>query len=677
MKHHRCIVARPALRAALVASVSLAAGLAASSATAMPVASPPDGRAIDPNAVASVAPAQSVPKPVAKPVAEAAVEAEERATTPAGPETGTAKLDPVDRAPLDTETPDIESARIEAPLTTGAIPNAEPAAEMAAEPETGVETETPDTETAEIPGSPDSDTAPSSDDVAAALEAAISADNGLDAAVATFYASRDFRPLWLGKGKLNASARRIIERLGRADLDGLDPTRYATPRLDVGEAGIDVAALGRLDAAGSDPRSAALAKAELDLTAAALRFAHDAQFGTFEPESLGKFTTPKRVRPKTAAVLAGLADADDRAAYLDGFNPPHPQFKALQALLEDLRGRDPADVPPPVPAGPSMKPGKTDERLPALRARLGLPAVEGDAALIYDAATVEAVEAFQTRASLDVDGVVGPQTLAALNGGTEVTVEDVLVNMERWRWVPRDMGDLNVWVNIPEFRLRVVADGEPFFETRVIVGTKKNQTPIFSDKIEYVDVNPYWNVPRSIAAKEMMPEIRQDPSFFARRGLEVIYTGGGREVVIDPRSVDWTLWNPETMPFRFRQPPGGANALGRVKFMFPNKHAVYLHDTPTRNLFARSVRSFSHGCVRVDKPVEFADALLAREEQLNGQRIKNLIGGGDNGAHNLKRHVPVHLTYFTVWVDEAGETQKRADLYDYDSRMKAAMELGG
>ena len=480
--------------------------------------------------------------------------------------------------------------------------------------------------------------------------------------VADFYAGREFAPLWIDDGKLAGPARAVIHRLDKADVYGLDPARYDTPPLDIGLNG--------------EATPADLAVAEIALTLAAIRFAVDAQAGTFDTTTLGELMTARPVRPAARDVLDGLAGAHDRVAYLEGFNPPQPQFRALQKLLAELRERSDAETPPEIAEGPSLKPGMRDDRVPVLRTRLGVPAVEGEDALLYDDAAVAAVKTFQENASLEVDGVIGPQTRAALNGGAEITIADVLVNMERWRWVPRDMGSLHVWVNIPEYWLRVVGNGEPFFETRVIVGTKKNQTPVFSDEIEYVDVNPYWNVPRSIAVEEMMPEIRQDPSFFARRGLEVIYTGGGRDMVIDPRSVDWSLWDPETMPFRFRQPPGGGNALGRVKFMFPNKHAVYLHDTPTRNLFGRSVRAFSHGCVRVDKPVDFADALLSREEQLNGQRIKNLIGGGENGSLPMKRHVPVHLTYFTVWVDEAGETQKRADIYEYDARMKSAMGLG-
>ncbi len=188
-------------------------------------------------------------------------------------------------------------------------------------------------------------------------------------------------------------------------------------------------------------------------------------------------------------------------------------------------------------------------------------------------------------------------------------------------------------------------------------------------------VNPYWNVPRSIATKEMLPEAQRDPNFFHRRGIEVLYSQGGRTMQVDPYSVDWRQWDASNMPFRFRQPPGDANALGRVKFMFPNEHAVYLHDTPTRNLFNRGVRAFSHGCVRVENPVEFSDALLAFEESLNGARIKKLIGGGQNGSLPMKRHVPVHLTYFTVWVDDGGDLQRRPDIYGHDAKLKAALGL--
>lgn len=561
--------------------------------------------------------------------------------------------------------PEPPTAEIAKPAETESpAPEASPG--LSDKPAATTETEAPDAAPSEAKPTVADATPPAPDPVPPALETALEDTEAFGKADHTalvgFYAERQFAPLWIKDGKFDGAARAVIRRLENADAYGLDPIRYVLPDLDVGLSGT------------ADP--ATLANAELVLTVAAMQFAADAQGGIFDPATLGKFMTAAPVRPERKAVIEGLGKADDKVAYLESFNPQHPAFAALKQLLADLRTRTTEETPPEIPDGKSLKPGMSDERVPVLRARLGLPAVTGEGERDYDDATVEAVKAFQENASLDVDGVIGPQTRAALNGGSDITVADVLVNMERWRWVPREMGTHHVWVNIPEYRLRVVSGGTVEFGTRVIVGTSENQTPVFSDEIEYVDVNPYWNVPRSIATKEMMPEIRRDPDFFARRGLEVIYTGGGRDMVIDPRSVDWGLWNPENMPFRFRQPPGNANALGRVKFMFPNKHDVYLHDTPTRNLFSRSARAFSHGCVRVDKPVEFADALLSREEQLNGQRIKHLIGGGENGSLPIKRHVPVHLTYFTVWVDDAGETQKRADIYDYDARMKAAMNLG-
>ncbi|MEJ8573815.1 L,D-transpeptidase family protein [Microbaculum marinum] len=582
---------------------------------------------------------------------------------PAEPELSNPSSETAEAAPV--AEPDAPVAEPREPASTGMADNTDspPAAEApVATVEEAIEEPAAETavETAEVSPSP------ADEDIAAALEEAISDGAAIgksnSAALTKFYAGRQFSPLWVSGGRLDGQARAVVHRLRSAEAYGLDPARYPTPELDIGLDGQSTA----VD----------LAAAEIGLTVAAVRFAQDAQTGTFDPAALGDLMTARPVRPETADVLKGLAGASDRVAYLEGFNPPQPQFKALQDLLARLRERTPEDVPPQIGDGPSLKPGMTDERIPLLRARLELPPVEGIDAHLYDDATVEAVEAFQEKASLEVDGVIGPQTRAALNGGAEITIADVLVNMERWRWVPREMGDLHVWVNIPEYWLRVMSGGAPMFETRVIVGKPENQTPVFSDEIEYVDVNPFWNVPRSIAVKEMLPHIRQDPGFLERQGLQVLYTTGGQEYLVNPYSVDWSRFNEDNLPFRFRQPPGNANALGRVKFMFPNKHAVYLHDTPSRNLFAKSVRAFSHGCVRVDNPVGFADALLSREDHLNGQRIKNLIGGGANGELPMKRHVPVHLTYFTVWVDSAGQTQKRPDIYDYDTRMKSAMGLG-
>lgn len=481
------------------------------------------------------------------------------------------------------------------------------------------------------------------------------------AAVADFYDASDYRSLWIEAGRLTPAATALIDRLARAGEDGLDPTRYATPNPRLGM-----------------PRRAPahrLAEAELKLTLAAIAYARDAQGGRVDPTRLGRNVTAKPTRPAPARILEGLAESTDPAAYVDGFNPRHPAFHALRETLAALREADARPDTPRVPDGALLRPGMEDERVPVLRARLGLTDDDSEETDLYDPGLVTAVEAFQEQSGLVVDGIVGPATLRALNSARDVTVADVVVNMERWRWLPPDMGgDHYVWVNIPEFRVRVVTEGETVFDTRAIVGRQDRQTPIFSDEIEYLEVNPYWNVPRSIASKDLLPDLQRDPLSLYRRGIQVFYTGEGRPREIDPRTVDWNAWAGRSMPFHFRQVPSEVNALGRVKFMFPNEHAVYLHDTPSRSLFNRSARMFSSGCVRVEDPVAFADAMLALEADVDGARVERLIAGGRNGAVSLKRRVPVHLTYFTVWVDESGNVQLRDDIYGHDRLL--SRELG-
>ena len=478
----------------------------------------------------------------------------------------------------------------------------------------------------------------------------------------SFYEARGHTPLWIDESGLTEAGRAVVDKLSRALEDGLDPRRYATPAQSLGYSG--------------PVTVRELAAAELKLTQAAVAYAQDAQAGLVEPSSLGPNVTANPQRPARAAILDGLARAQDAVAYLDGYHPQHPAFQALRDELAELLKAEPRPQPRRVSDGPLIRPGGSDARVPALRERLGLN--RDDDSTHYDPDLVAAVEAYQEQAGLVVDGIVGPSTLRALNSARDVTVADVLVNMERWRWLPPDMGGAHyVWVNVPEYRLRVVSDDRTAFETRVIVGKRDRQTPIFSDQIKYLEVNPYWNVPSSIAARDLVPQLRQDPMSLYRRGFQVFYTGGSGRVEIDPRAVDWSQWVGKGMPFHFRQAPSEVNALGRVKFMFPNQHAVYLHDTPQRGLFNRSERMFSSGCVRVEDPIAFADAMLALEPDVDGARVQSLIGRGDTGAINLARRVPVHLTYFTVWVDEAGAVQLRGDIYGHDERLKEELGLSG
>jgi L,D-transpeptidase YcbB len=514
------------------------------------------------------------------------------------------------------------------------------------------------------------DFAPGTDPVAKWLAAQIDAFSGSGvtagerAAMLEFYEDIGFQPVWVEDGSLTPRARALIERIERADEEGLDPGLYLTPSPMTGEA---VPAMAR-----------ELAEAELRLSAAAMAYARHAQSGMVDPSGLGPDITAKPKRPDPYLVLSGLAKSDDPAAYLHGYNPAHPGFTALRDKLALMREGVPRVLRPRVPAGGLLRPGSSDPRVPTLRQRLDVPwtGTQDDAAELYDEALHTAVRAFQEQSGLVVDGIVGPATIQALNAARDVTIADLLINMERWRWLPPDMGgDHYVLVNIPEYRLRVMSSGESVFDTRVIVGTVTRQTPSFSHEIQYIEVNPYWNVPRSIAGKDLLPELRSDPLALHRRGIQVLHSSGGRTYEIDPRTVDWNAYTGANMPFRFRQVPGEINALGRIKFMFPNQHAVYLHDTPSRSLFSRSVRMFSSGCVRVEDPTAFSDALFALEDDLDGPRVERLIAAGQTRAVNLKHRVPVHLVYFTTWVDEAGETQLRSDIYGHDETLKRALGL--
>lgn len=475
-----------------------------------------------------------------------------------------------------------------------------------------------------------------------------------------YYAENGHEPLWVEDGRLSLRAAELIERIGRADEVGLDPTRYQTPRPDLGRAGPAMAG--------------DLAAAELALSTAAIAYAADARAGRIDPADLAPEITADPQRPDPVAVLRALAGSDRPADRLEAYNPRHPGFRALREKLAELRSRELAPRPPRIDNGRLIRPGDKDSRIPELRRRLDLVADRDTEIDSYDRTLVAAVEAFQDRYGLVVDGIVGPATIRALNARRDVTVADILINMERWRWLPPDMGgDHYVRVNIPEYRLRVVSGDETTFETRVIVGMAERQTPVFSDEVEYLEVNPYWNVPRSIAARDLLPEVREDPASFNRRGIQVLYNQGGRTYQVDPRSIDWSEWSGSDMPFRFRQVPGARNALGQVKFMFPNQHAVYLHDTPSRNLFQRSQRTFSSGCVRVEDPIAFADALLALEPDMDGARVQSLIDTRDTRAVHLENHVPVHLTYFTASVGEDGEIRLHPDIYDQDAELRRAL----
>lgn len=489
-----------------------------------------------------------------------------------------------------------------------------------------------------------------------AVEAGSADDKRDRAAIVAFYAARAHAPLLMAGDDLSPKGRAVVEQLRTAALDGLEPRDYALPQR-----------------AATTPE--ARAEIEYALAMTALRYARHIASGRFEPSRLSDLVTPKPPKPDSARVLAEIAEAGDVAGALAAWAPPHPGYKRLKAELARLRG----EVEVPVvrlPPGPVLKPGARDARVAMLRERLGASAgpvpagaTANDAADVYDAPLADMVKAFQRERGLSANGSLNRETVAALNDesrGNGDKIADVIANMERWRWLPRELGDLHVFVNIPDFHLDVMKAGVSIHHARVVTGRPENQTPIFSETMKYVVVNPYWHVPQSIIQKEMLGKLQAGHGLSRSFEVEV----GNRTV--DPSTVDWTQVSARQVSIRQR--PGDGNALGNIKFMFPNQHSVYIHDTSSRSLFANSYRALSHGCVRVHEPFSFADAVLSQEKNLGGAQLKKQIGGAEKEIQ-LERQVPVHINYFTVWVDDAGQVQTRRDVYGHDAKVKKILGL--
>ncbi len=475
--------------------------------------------------------------------------------------------------------------------------------------------------------------------------------------VEAFYKARDYAPVWVNDGAVTERAKSAMATLSKAGEVGLDASDYPTP---------DFAAAKTADE---------LADAELKLTSAVLTYARQAQVGRIHFSRVAADIEFNQTAPDPASVLDNLAKASNAGAALEDYNPPHPQFKALRAKLADLRAGRPVveskteDAKPApaiqIAAGPIMRPGMKDKRVADLRKRLDIPGDKNNT--LYDDAVAEAVKTFQTTADLDTDGNVGPMTLRALNGNkpepktinraSNDPIDTVIVNMERWRWLARDLGNPHVIVNVPDYRLTLWNNGKVYWTTKIVAGKPgSHATPMISAEMKFITVNPTWNVPPSIIEKEYLPALQEDPGALDRIGLKV------------EQAADGTV--------RIYQPPGAANALGRIRFNFPNKFLVYQHDTPDKNLFKHERRAYSHGCMRVENPLMYGEKLLSLalpEQKYTAAKLESMFGGSEINI-NFPNHLWVHLTYQTAFVDDEGKLQFREDVYGRDQRMIAILK---
>jgi L,D-transpeptidase YcbB len=479
------------------------------------------------------------------------------------------------------------------------------------------------------------------------------------------YYARGGQPIWTNKDGLTSRATAAIGEIRKADDWGLKASAFELPTI------------------GSSPTTAALVEAEIKLGIAVLKYARHARGGRTDPSSISSMIDQKPVIYDPASVLAALVAANAVDAYLRELHPKHPQFERLrQALLVARGGRHEEAAPagPRIPDGPAIKPGQEHVHVALLRDRLSVPA--GDAIeTIYDAALVDAVKAYQAKHGLAASGTLNNTTRAALNG-TEArpsssfeNIQRLLINMERWRWMPDKLGPLYVWDSVPDQMTSVIQDGKVVLSEKIVVGKTTSPTPIFSADMQFIIFHPSWGVPPGMKANELWPQLRGTGGWFfgtsassvlRAHGLQVSYAGRP----VDPDSVNWS--SADIRSFDFTQPPGPTNVLGIVKFRFPNKHDVYMHDTPERHLFGGATRAFSHGCMRVQNPVKLAEVLLAADKGWSAEKVQEYVRRG--GEIKLDKPIPVHVTYFTALVDDAGKVNYRGDIYGLDRRVASALE---
>jgi L,D-transpeptidase YcbB len=496
----------------------------------------------------------------------------------------------------------------------------------------------------------------------------------------TLYEGRNWRPIWFDdQVRPSVLQAQLIDTIELAHEHGLDPDHYH--RADLIRL---LAILDDNESHATDRRI--LVDFELLASDALLSLGHHLAFGRINPETIDPGwmieRQPDHLLPRLQQAARG-SNLNLRAI-LASLLPEHPEYFALVERLALQRELAANGSWRELHSGPTMRPGDLDPRLSEIRQRLiTLGDLEAyplpdhhDHDGIYDQQLEAGVLAFQRRHGLETDGVIGQRTLAALNTSPQFRIDQLRANLERWRWLPRSLGEEYVLVNIAGYTMTAHSHGETVMQQRVVVGMPYRRTPVFTGNMTYLVLNPSWEVPYKLATRDQLPKILADSDYLDSMGFAVLQGWGSEERRIDPANVDWQALSARNFPYRLRQAPGPDNALGRVKFMFPNRHNVYLHDTPTRGLFAREERAFSSGCIRLEEPERLTQWLLTeRASIMRPERIAEILASGRETTVRLDRPMPVHLLYWTSWVDDAGKVQYRRDIYERDGPLIRALNL--
>ncbi len=531
-------------------------------------------------------------------------------------------------------------------------------------------------------------------DVLANRETGIRAVQAERKAILDHYQASGFQPLWLENGAISARAKAVLAVLADAGREGLTPDAYLPPVLTSFDA--PDAQLGSV--------TSKLAEFDVGLTAAALKYARDAYDGQFDPARLSLYNDIKIAALDPAAALRHLAFAPMAQSWLMGLQPQNPQYAALRQALAQVDSQASEANAIIIAEGPKVKPGQTDPRLPDIRRKLaalgfegtqpappppsedvivegpvmgseglktgapGLkPGLDAPDPTLLDKDLSVVLKRFQKSVQLKPTGLLDNTVVKALNTDRSEDIRRrIAINMERLRWLPKDLGKRYVFVNQAAYEVTVMDRGQEAWHSKVIVGRPMTQTAAFHDKMETVVFNPTWNVPESILVNEYLPKLYRDPAYLDKQGFKVINSKGK---VVKSASVNWPSYGGKP-PFMVQQPSGGDNALGELKFLFPNAHDIYMHDTPTRSLFKEQTRAFSHGCVRVENPRDFAAVLLGWERA----KVDAITDSGINDQVSLGEPVPVHITYFTAWPGADGKIRYFDDVYGRDGAMFKALD---
>lgn len=485
-------------------------------------------------------------------------------------------------------------------------------------------------------------------------------DSGLNLfrrdSVSKFYASRNFEPVW----KDISIRQSFIDTLQSAESQGLYFEDYHGPELE------------KMIAERKDLDKKQLSEFDVLLTDAFFKFGDHLYNGKTDPKKIHEIWDVDKDEINLKQLLQQAIQENDLEVALDKLRPQNPIYRQLITAEKEYRQlkRESKNFKE-ISGGETIKAGMHDGRIQDIQFRLlALGYMENlkIGSISYSEDMVEAVKKFQEDHGIEVDGNIGDETIELLNKGYDQQYNQILVNLERWRWYPRELGNHYILINIPGYNLKVIEDGDTISTHKVMVGTGSRKTPIFSEQIEHLVFNPDWHIPPTIKTRDVIPGARKDPDYLAKKNIEV-YDGSGNR--LDPSNIDWS--SNKAKSYKYKQTPGSSNPLGRVKIMYPNKYLIYLHDTPSKSLFGRNSRAQSSGCVRVQGAMELAEYLLKDQPEITSEKIQSILDSGAIKRINMKQQVKVHHFYWTAW-RENGKTRFIRDIYDYDDKILKALE---